>query len=194
MVRPTTRSPRAPGPPSWRRSTWGAWTSTPSMADPGTWVASPERIVSTSGSSGTGVELRVGPQDLVVGGLGGLLLGPLLARAGAGAPPLAREHEGGGVVPGVIGALALDRVAGGLDPQGGGELLDPGLVIGAHPELGGAGEGGGDEPHDELPGRGQAVAEVDGAKDRLEGVGQDRILLPPARGLLPLAQEDIVAE
>ena len=36
--------------------------------------------------------------------------------------------------------------------------------------------------------------EVDGADDRLEGVGQDRGLVPPAGGLLAAAEPDVVAQ
>jgi hypothetical protein len=38
------------------------------------------------------------------------------------------------------------------------------------------------------------VAEVDGADQGFDGVGQDRVLLPPAGGPLPAAEQDVVAE
>jgi hypothetical protein len=40
----------------------------------------------------------------------------------------------------------------------------------------------------------QALVDVDGTEDRLEGVGQDRGLVPAAGGLLAAAEPDVVAQ
>ena len=90
------------------------------------------------------------------------------------------------------GPLAVDLVARGRAEEVGGQLLQPALVVGAvdlrrgqpAPEDAEHQDGGGLQP----------LGEVGGADDRLQGVGQDRRLLPPAGELLALAEQQVLAD
>ena len=94
----------------------------------------------------------------------------------------------------MVGAVVLDDVPGSAEAEGGAELLQAGL-----PVQGGAAGGGLDEqrveqPVDDPGRRVEPAAEVDRADQRLERVGEDRVLLPPAGGLLTAAEQQVRAD
>src|SRR5215218_6034442 len=165
---------------------------------------------SSSGSSGTLVALGghhvgrlagvAGAGDHTVGGQrlerlpGRLLLGLLLGAPPAAAVGGAGDRHGGREPLGVVGPLLLDRIGRHPAQAGGGQLLERGLVV-----EGGAAAGGLHHPVLEQPahqggGPREALVEVDGAEQGLEGVGQDGGLVPAARQLLAPAQAHGVAD
>src|SRR5206468_6056648 len=98
----------------WRRMERMPVTSTALMRLPATSRSRSRRMVSTSGSSGTfvgghAVGSCFGGQDLP-GDACRRLLGLLLGAAVAGAQGPSLQHDGGGELLGVVGAVALDVV------------------------------------------------------------------------------------
>src|SRR5690606_11094786 len=160
----------------------------------------PRRMVSISGSSGIAVlvvvllRLQLGHQGgvgVTGGDLLGLLLGPAVPRPPGDAADLDRDAEPAGVV----GPLRDRLVARGLVEVPGRQLLQPALeVLAARPAGVGLGDPAAEQPHDEGVGLLHPGGHVDGAEHRLEGVGEDRGLLPTARLLLPLAEQQVLAE
>src|SRR4051794_17863980 len=190
-VRPVSACTKWSAPSRCRRTARGGRTSTAARGRPVTHWSRPRRTTSTSGSSGTGSALRgQGPPR----GLGGLLLGGLLRAAGALAVDRAGQEHGGGEGLGVVGSVVLDRVPGRAEPAGGGELLQAGLPV----QAGAAGRGLDqqrvEQPVHDLCGGVQPAAEVDRAEQRLEGVGEDRVLLPAAGRLLAAAEQQVRAD
>src|SRR3954452_17613768 len=160
-----------------RRTARGWCTSTDAPVRPATHWSSPRRTTSTSGSSGTRSVLRgQGPPR----GLGGLRLGRLLGAAGALAVDLAGEQDDGGERLGVVGARFLDLVDRRPEAAGGGELLQAGLPVQSRTAGGGLDQQRVEQPVHDRAGRVQPAAEVERADQGLEGVGEDRVLLPPA--------------
>ena len=126
----------------------------------------------------------------VSGGLLGLLLG---ATHPVAVQPLAHPHLGGERLH-VVRALVGDHVLGHAEPVLGGELLERGLPVQARPQRGGGLDERVEEPvHDGGGGR-EAAGEVHGTDHGLDGVGEDRRLLPPSRGLLATAELDVLAD
>src|SRR6478609_9501658 len=215
--RPARRSVRSWGPPTWRRATRSPRSSTSATVRPSTWSARPRRTTSTSGSSGTarggsvrlelvGVALRaglllgaddgplVGVADGGPGQGGGLLLGNLLGATGAGAEHVAPHGDLGLEPLGVLRAVLGDAVLGCAQGVAGGDLLQAGLPVQAGPQGGRLGQQRVDEVVHELAGGLDARRLVDRADDRLDGVGEDRVLVPPTGRLLAAAEEDVVAQ
>src|SRR3712207_4325793 len=180
-VRPVSAPTKESVPSRWRRTARGWCTSTPATVRPATHRSRPRRTTSTSGSSGTGSGLG---GERAPGRLGGLLLGGLLGAAGPGAVHGPPEDDGGGERLGVVGAVVVHPVGGGAEAPGGAELLQAGLPVQAGAAGGGLDQQRVEQPVDQVRGRLEAAPEVDGADQRLEGVGEDRVLLPPAGGLL----------
>src|SRR5579871_3024389 len=133
------------------------------------------RTVSTSGSSGT---------SRLPCGAGRGQLGALLGRPLAGSGDRARDRHGRLEPLLVAGARAAHLVDGGAHRPGLRPLLQPalhvrgprglGLEVEARLERGVHHATGGLEP----------PVEVDRRDDRLVGVGEHRVLVPPARGVL----------
>ena len=94
----------------------------------------------------------------------------------------------------MVGAALVDVVLGHAQDTGGGQFLQRGLPVQAGPEPGRLGYHRVEQPVDERARLRQAPLDVDGADDRLEGVGQDRGLVAPARAFLAPAQPDVVAQ
>src|SRR5215470_7895629 len=126
--------------------------------------------------------------DRAPGGRGRLLLGFLLGAALARAvdAPAYPDQRAEGLL--VVGAALVDVVLGHAQDAGGSQLLQRGLPVQAGPEPGRLGYHGIEQPVHERARLGQASLDVDGADDRLEGVGQDRGLVAPARAFLAPAQ------
>jgi hypothetical protein len=127
----------------------------------------------------------------VPGGLGGLLLGGLLGASAAAAVDRAAQQHRRREGLGVVGTLVLHPVDRRAEPQAGAQLLEAGL-----PVQGGTAGRGHDQQRVEQPvhetARGlQATADVHGADQGLERVGQDRVLLPAAGGLLTASQQQV---
>ena len=110
-----------------------------------------------------------------------LLLGLLLAPPAARAARAARRRA-----PSAWNSLAwsgpssVTAYSGTPRPSVRGELLQAGLPVQARAERGGGRQQRVDQAVHEGPGDLDAVLEVDGADQRLEGVGEDRGLVPPA--------------
>src|SRR5918998_2127016 len=148
----------------------------------------PRRMVSISGNSGILV-LQLGHQ----GGVGVAcrdLFGLLLRPAVAGAPSLAPDRHGHVEAAGVIGPLGQRLVAGRLVEVTGRQLLQPALVVLSPGSTGvGLGDPAAEQAQYQVVGLLHAGRHVDRAEDGLERVRQDRRLLPPARLLLALAEQ-----
>src|SRR5215208_4558176 len=161
----------------------------------------PRRLAGGPRGSCLGTRVVVaGAGDHAIGGQGleglagrvllGLLLGAALAAAVGGA---GHRHRGREPL-GVVGALLLDGVGGHPAQAGGGQLLERGLVVEGrppprrlhHPVL--------EQPAHQGGRPGEALVEVDGPEHGLEGVGQDRGLVPAAGQLLAPAQPHGVAD
>ena len=94
----------------------------------------------------------------------------------------------------MVGALVVDDVLRDAEAVLGGELLQRGLPV----EGGAERRGGLDERVEELVhehrGDLDAAGEVDGADQRLDGVGEDRGLVATAGALLAATELDVLAE
>src|SRR4051794_6147354 len=189
-VRPVSASTKWSMPSRCRRTARGWWTSTAATVRPATHWARPRRTTSTSGSSGTTSGLGQGSP----GRLGGFLLGGLLGAAAAGAVHGAGVGDGSGESLGVVGAGVLDQVAGGTESPGSAQFLEAGLPVQAGAAGGRFGQQRVEQAVHERSGRVQATTEVHRPDQRLEGVGEDRVLLPAAGRLLPTAQEQVRAD
>src|SRR4051812_4005280 len=190
-VRPVSAATKWSMPSRCRRTARGWRTSTAATVRPATHCSSPRRTTSTSGSSGTLSALRgQGPPR----GLGGLLLGGLLRAAGALAVDGAGQQHRGGEGLRVVGAVVGDRVAGRPEPAAGGELLQAGLPVQAGAAGGGLDQQRVEQPVHDRRRRVQPAAQVDRAEQRLERVGEDRVLLPAPGGLLAAAQQKVRAD
>src|SRR5512144_2260588 len=114
----------------------------------------------------------------------GLLLRLLLAAARPLAPDAPAHQDRGVERLGVVGALLGHHVLGDAEAVGRGQLLETGLPVEGRAEL----RRPGDEPVDQTVHQVgtdlDAVLQVGRADQRLEGVGEDRGLVPPAAGLL----------
>src|SRR4051794_1101532 len=210
---PVSRAAKSTGPASCQRTTRGWSTSTASTRAPITQRARPARTTSTSGSSGTGGQtgsdrrgfvgrqeararavLRHGAPERPEGGGGGALLGLLLALAAALAAD-GGPHEDGGVEGlGVVRTLLGHHVLRDAEVQLCGELLQAGLPVQARAERGGRCQQRVDEAADEGGRDLDAVLDVDRADQRLDGVGEDRGLVPAAAALLALAEQEVVTD
>ena len=51
-----------------------------------------------------------------------------------------------------------------------------------------------DDPFDQTPGRLEPVGQVDGPEYRLEGVGEDRVLVATARQFLTAAEPQVISQ
>src|SRR4051794_14418223 len=206
--RPVRASAKPAGPRRSRRTGRGWSTSTPVIVAPTTWRSRPARTTSTSGSSGTttgsvlgrdglrgdGLLDAEGRGDLAVRRLGGGLLRLLLGAADAVAVQrLAHAHLRGEGLH-VVGAVVLDDVLGDAEAVLGGQLLEGGLPVQARAERGRRLDERVEQPvHDDRRGL-EAAAEVHGADDGLDGVGEDRRLLPAPGRLLAAAELDVLAD
>ena len=84
--------------------------------------------------------------------------------------------------------------SGAPQPVAGGDLLQARLPVQAGAERGRLGQQRVEQVVHELGGGVDARRLVDGADDRLDGVGEDRVLVAPAGRLLTAAEEDVVAQ
>ena len=145
--------------------------------------------VSTSGSSGIGRSPLGSSRRSRVGQRASQRArGRRPARPASSTGPRPRPRaspptrDGGEELLGVVGPVVGDLVAGRLVEAAGRQLLEPALVVlaaraRAAPRRCGRRAG----RSTSCVARLQPAVEVDGADDRLEGVGQDRRLLPAAR-------------
>src|SRR3954451_3778728 len=206
--RPTRRARKSAAPGPCRRTARGWRTSTSAMRRPVTHASRPRRTTSTSGSSGTsarglGLAAAVGAASvadgLAAGGRGAgaqrpprrrrrLLLGFLLAAAGAAAVGPAGDVHHGGEHLLVVGPGLADGVVGHAQRRGRRQLLQAGLPVEAGAQGGGLLDQGVEEPVHEPGGLVEPEVEVDRAQERLEGVGEDRVLVVAAGRLLAAAQ------
>src|SRR3954466_8264869 len=189
-VRPVSASTKWSMPSRCRRTARGWGTSTKATVGPAPHWARPRRTASGSGSSGTTSGLGQGSP----GRLGGFLLGGLLGAAAAGAVRGAGEDDGSGESLGVVGAGVLDQVARGTESPGSAQFLEAGLPVQAGAAGGRFGQQRVEQAVHERSGRVQATTEVHRPDQRLEGVGEGRVLLPAAGRLLPTAQEQVWAD
>src|ERR1019366_2937530 len=150
------------------------------------------RMVSTSGSSG------IPPASLgfqrSAGRLGGNLLGVLLGATLPRTEALASNVHRGQVPPTMIGSESLQVVPGNAEPEPHGLLLQPALVI----RLARLAHSRRDPRHqhreDQLTGGVEAGIEVHGTDHGLHGVGQDRDLGAATRGVLALAESEVLGD
>ena len=94
----------------------------------------------------------------------------------------------------MVGAVVLGLVRRGAEAAGGAQLLQAGLPVQAGAAGGRLDQQRVEQPVHEGGRRLQAQAEVDRTDQRLERVGEDRLLLPAAGGLLAAAQQQLRAE
>jgi hypothetical protein len=94
----------------------------------------------------------------------------------------------------VVGPGLRDQILGNAQALGRGQLLQTRLPVQAGPEVRGLLDQRVEEPVDQLARGLQAPVEIDRADDGLQGVGQDRGLVPAARALLAAAEPDERAE
>src|SRR5512132_1123422 len=196
----TTRTAATLAPAS-RPARFSARTS--SSGSSGTLVARGPRSLGPGvgvGRDDVGLAGVTGAGDHAVGGQrlerlpGRLLLGLLLGAALAAAVGGAGHRHGGREPLGVVGPLLLDRVGGHPAQAGGGQLLERGLVVEGGPQAGRLHHPVLEQPAHQRGRPRQALVEVDGPEDGLEGVGQDRGLVPTAGELLAPAQAHGVAD
>ena len=126
-----------------------------------------------------------------VGGLGRLLLGLLLRPADAAPVQPLGDADPGGEGLHVVGALVLDDVLGHAEVVQGAELLEAGLPVESRAHGRGGLQHRVEEQVDDAGGLVEAGAEVDGADQGLDGVGEDRGLLAATGRLLALAELDV---
>src|SRR3954454_4142526 len=187
-VRPVSAATKWSVPSRCRRTARGWCTSTVATVRPATHCASPLRTTSTSGSSGTGGSaLRQRPP----GGLCGHLLGSLLRAPGAAAVDGSGEDDGRGEGLGVVGPVVLDHVARRTQTAGRAEFLEAGLPVQARAAGGGLHQQRVEQPVHQSGGGVQSAAQVHRADQRLEGIGEDRVLVPAAGGLLTPAEQQV---
>src|SRR5262245_16522448 len=169
----------------------------------------PRRMVSTSGSSGISVRFdrpgaigdglrltrgaEVVPQCLPRGPSGGrlrlFLRSPFALASHLSPHPHFREEA-----LRMIRSLVADAVSRELGEMTRRQLLEPGLVVLAAGAFAGLADAVAEQPeHESLDGA-PTAGQVHGADHRLERVGEDRRLLPPAGPGLALAQQQRVAE
>src|SRR5690625_175876 len=189
MVRPVSSAANSASPPAWRRTARGEYTSVRVIERPKTCAARPARTVSTSGSSGTRRFLWVGDQKCSVGLFGGILLGDLLRGALPGAPHRGAQDQLCGEDSFVVGTGALDLILRGAQSHAGGEFLDRSLPVQCRAQPGGLLEVLPHHAVDDLPGRFQTMAQIDGPEYRLESIGEYGVLVPAPGGPLPLAPQ-----
>src|ERR1700722_1038422 len=176
-------------------------TSTDLIFLPTTSRSRSRRMTSTSGSSGIPVSpfacmfflqlflAKASPRDP-----GRPLLGLFLGSAFTVAEALVVEIHRREEVLGVIRALVADHITGTPDRLRCGQLLETRLVVAAA----GARDGFGDPlaqtaKHEIARGR-EIGIEVHRGDDRLERVGEDRLLGPPTRGVFTLAEQQMLPE
>ena len=94
----------------------------------------------------------------------------------------------------MVGAGSGDLVGGVAELVDGGELLEARLPVQARAAGAGRVQEAGDEPGDDRAGLLQTVGEVGGADEGLDRVGQDGVLVPPARERLALAELDELSQ
>src|SRR6478736_8532794 len=173
---------------------------------PTTWSSRPRRTTSTSGSSGTGGSglrrtrggRRGGGAAAVVERvprlLGGLLLGFLLRATASLAEDLLADDDAGAELLLVVGPLLADAVLGPPQRRAGRHLLQARLPVESGPERGGLLDERVEVVVHEAGGEVDVGRQEHRADERLEGVGQDRGLVAAARGLLALAEHDVLPE
>ena len=127
--------------------------------------------------------------------LGGLLLGRLLGPAGAAPVHGAGEDDGGGERLRVVGAVVLDLVARGRRARArrrapGGWSSSPGRRRGWRPRPASGRTAGARAP----PAASRPQPRWIAPMQRLEGVGEDRVLVPAAGGLLAAAEQQVRAD
>ena len=94
----------------------------------------------------------------------------------------------------MVRAAFLDVVFGRAQNLRRGQLLQRRFPVQARAQARRAGDHRVEQAVHERVRRREALVQVNGADDRLQGVGQDRGLVPAAGALLALAQADITAE
>src|ERR1035437_9728434 len=170
----------------WRLTVQPFRTSTALIFRPTTSPCRSRRIVSTSGSSGILSFPFITQRS--TGNPGGFLFGILLRSPLPRSEVLVSNVHRGSIPPGMIGAPTGHFVPGNPPTQAHGCLLEATLVI----RLAGFGDRGLDtvsqQFKDDPLDFGEASIEIDGAKNRLDGVGQDRLLFAPPRKILTPAQ------
>src|SRR5918995_6658537 len=171
----------------------GTGTSTDFTRPPTVSRSRPRRTVSISGSSGM-VALQLGHQrgvGVAGGDLFGLLLRPPVARP----PRHAGDGDGHVESTGVVRSLGEGLVARRIVEVAGGQLLQPALVVLTAGAAGvGLGDPGTEQPQHQVVRLFGAGRNVDRAEHGFEGVGEDGRLLPAARLLLTLAEQQGVVD
>src|SRR5581483_3345509 len=164
------------------------------------------RTTSTSGISGillpepgaTGRALAVAAdrfgRETVPRVARGGLLGLLLRTALAAPAHLATQRHRRVELLGVVGTLRPHVVARQLLEVARRELLQAGLVVVPAGPGGAAADALLEQAHHEVAGGAPSAVEVHGGDDRLHGVGENRLLRSPSRGVLTLPQEQRGAE
>src|SRR3954452_9823457 len=193
-VRPVSAATKWSVPSRCRRTARGWCTSTEATVRPATQRSRPRRTTSTSGSSGTSAPRgsAVGSRgEGAPGGFRGLLLGGLLRPAGAHPADLAGQHHDRGEGLGVVGTVVLDVVDRSAQALAGAQLLQAGLPVQAGTPGGRLGQQRVEQPVHDGGGGVQAETEVDGADERLQRVGEDRLLLLTAGRPLSAAQQQV---
>src|SRR5712692_8486994 len=190
-LRPASALLRSPAPARCRRTARGCSTSTVEKVRPATCRSRPLLIVSTSGSSGTGVAWPLGPvppadrRAVVTGGafvarlaergsaqpggqggpcrLGRLLLGLLLGAPDALAVDLTGYPGHGAERLLMVGAALIDQVLGRAEVLGSRQRLQRGLPVEAGPEASRPRDHRIEQPVHERLGLGHALVQVDRA-------------------------------
>ncbi len=133
-------------------------------------------------------------RERAVRALRGLLLGVLLRRPAARPVEAAVEVHVRREDPRVVRPDGVARVRGRAQPGRSRGLLERRLPVEPGTETGRRRERRLDELEHEPAGRLQAVAQVDRADDRLDRVGEDRVLVVAARADLALAEQHVLPQ